>query len=340
MISAIYNDFDEKYPDLVIKLLEYFRVDKENDGPIAKRSIKKFCDKYKGKYDFTKQPWILSAICKRIYEAGYMMCLKSRGGLGLEDNYLFHLNKVEFFESDKDRLMYFFNSIVYGFEYVYKMYKNIVVPLVWERDNGDYSMGTGFKFLDGIVTAKHCITDAKNLQIKGYRAEELKDVSVYISDNESVDVAFIKTGRTENPLIYCDEGKVMDEVLVMGYPKIPAFTSFLTAEKATISSKADARITPTKGYISAYGYEYLTKTSALLITAKIRGGNSGGPVINQAGCVVGIACQIPNYDGEIGSYDDLGYGIAVPSSYLTKIVSSSQRRKMDIPKNFFRDFMV
>jgi len=32
-------------------------------------------------------------------------------------------------------------------------------------------------------------------------------------------------------------------------------------------------------------------------------------VINSNGCLVGIACQVPNYEGKIGDYDDLGYKI-------------------------------
>ena len=124
----------------------------------------------------------------------------------------------------------------------------------------------------------------------------------------------------------------------MGYPKIPAFTQFLTAEKATISSKASSRITPTRGAIAAYGYEYLSKIDAMLITARIRGGNSGGPVINQYGCLVGIACQIPDNNPMNGDYDDLGYGIAVPVSHLLEIVKKKSKQ-LPISDDFFKDFI-
>ena len=63
----------------------------------------------------------------------------------------------------------------------------------------------------------------------------------------------------------------ISDVLVMGYPKIPTFTNFLTAEKATISSKAEARLTPTKGAIAAFGENYLSKAELMLITAKLEG---------------------------------------------------------------------
>ena len=113
----------------------------------------------------------------------------------------------------------------------------------------------------------------------------------------------------------------------MGYPKIPAFTDFLTAEKGTISSKAESRLTPTKGAVAAFGDNYLSGAELMLITARIRGGNSGGPVINEDGSIIGIACQTPYYDDEIGDYDDLGYGIAVPIKYLQEVLEEKSNHK-------------
>ncbi len=175
------------------------------------------------------------------------------------------------------------------------------------------------------------------MQIKGYAAEELIRKPIYVSENEGVDLAFIETGEMVEPTLFVDNGEVMQEVIVMGYPKIPCFTQFITAEKATISSKASARITPTKGAIAAYGYEYLTKIDAMLITARIRGGNSGGPIINQNGRLVGVACHIPDANPENGDYDDMGYGVAIPVSYLVEIIKN-KNKQITKPDSFFRDF--
>lgn len=212
------------------------------------------------------------------------------------------------------------------------------MPLLWEKPNRDYAAGTGFKYRGGIVTARHCIEDVSNLQIKGYKASELAQAKIYVSDNQELDIAYIFTGRLEQPILFFDDGEVMQEVLVMGYPKIPAFTQFLTVEKATISSKASARITPTRGTIAAFGTEYSASIDAMLITARIRGGNSGGPVINSNGCLVGVACQVPNYEGEVGDYDDLGYGIAVPVKYVNELIDTKPICKQ-VPKDYFRDFV-
>ena len=338
MHNTYYDDYDKKFPELVLDILEYFDLSNNINGNIKDKSVLKFCMQHLSNGEPIYQPTIVNRICKRLCDCSHLECVCVKGVNGWDSNYIFLARNRELFKSERNRLKYYYNSMVYGFDYIYDLYKSIVVPLVWEKENGDYSAGTGFKFLNGIVTAKHCIEDVKNLQIKGYKADELQDKPIYISDNDGVDIAFIETGRIEEPLIYTDKADVMQEVLVMGYPKIPAFTNFLTAEKATISSKADSRITPTVGAIAAFGNEYLAKIEAMLITARIRGGNSGGPVINSYGCLVGIACHIPDVSSENGEYDDLGYGVAVPVEYLIDIVKRKPR-KLDVPTNFFRDYI-
>ena len=52
----------------------------------------------------------------------------------------------------------------------------------------------------------------------------------------------------------------MQNVLSMGYPKIPAFTDFLTVERATISSIAE-RLTSTTGSIATLVKTYLQECS-------------------------------------------------------------------------------
>lgn len=337
-MNSYYAGYDEKYPDLILTILDYFEISNTASGKLKEKSVLKFCEKYIEENKLIYQPTVINRICKRLCDCGLMERIGSFGGNGWNDNYLFIIRDQEAFNRERPRLKYYYNCMVYGFDYIYEIYRDLVVPFVWEKGNGDYAAGTGFKFLNGIVTAKHCIKDVKNLQIKGYKAEELEGKPVYISDNDGVDIAFIETGIIEEPTIYTEDGEVMQEVLVMGYPKIPAFTNFLTAEKATISSKASSRITPTTGAIAAFGFEYLTKMDAMLITARIQGGNSGGPVINENGCLVGIACQILDASSENGDYDDLGYGVAVPVKYLTEIVSK-KNRTLDIPENFYRDFV-
>ncbi len=336
-----FRGYEEQYPSLVYDILNYFMISITDSTPIKNRSILNFCQPNKevnGSNNVLYQPDTIDRICRILCDKNIMTCIRSDSALGLNNNYLYCPSNIDLFRREKERLEFYFNSIVYGFPYIYNMYKSIVVPLVWEDEQGKIYMGTGFKFLDGIVTAKHCIADAKNLMIKGYMADELRGKNIYISENEDTDIAFIETKRSADIQIYSEDGEVLQEVLVMGYPRIPSFTDFLTAERATISSKAEARITPSKGTIAAYGNQYLNKIEAMLITAKICGGNSGGPVINEYGCVVGVACQVPDYTyNQDNYYDDLGYGIVVPFKYAKDIIESRNRR-MPISEDYFRDY--
>lgn len=333
-----FDDYDLKYPTLVMDIIEYFNI----RNNVRERSVLKFCEKNvipkeNGK-ELIYQPAIVDKICQKLCDKNKMSMLRADGGLGINNNYGIVIHNENAWNSNREQLQVYYNSIVYGFEYIYNLYKEIVVPLVWEKENGDYSAGTGFKLCGGIATAKHCVTDPKNLAIKGYSVDELSKSKIYVSDNPYLDIAFIDVGREDEIKIFTDNGKVLQDVLALGYPKIPAFTDFLTAEKATISSKALSRITPTKGAITAFGNNYLARTELMLITAKIRGGNSGGPVINEEGSIVGISCQIPNYEGDIGDYDDLGYGIVIPIRYLNEVISKKEET-LDVSGDFFREFI-
>ena len=57
-----------------------------------------------------------------------------------------------------------YNSIIYGFEYIYKNSLPNVLPLIAYTDEGE-SMGTCFRMFNGLVTAKHCLTDGKKVAI-------------------------------------------------------------------------------------------------------------------------------------------------------------------------------
>ncbi|MCR5461607.1 MAG: hypothetical protein K6E87_00925 [bacterium] len=264
-----FKDYDVHYPNLVVEILKYFNVSPD----IANKNVMKFCEFYKNKFSLGNilDPDTIFDICNILVEKGNLTRISFGNMMGFDARY------ICFLKSDIDSFQFHLNAIVYGFEYIYNYYKenDIVVPIVC-KSGEDYSVGTAFKLLGGIVTARHCIENQTSICIKGYSSSELNEYFVFFHVNPAIDIAYIVTNRPDDSKILIENGKITQDIMVMGYPKYPTFTQFLTAEKATISSKAESIITPTKGSVAAFGKSIFAKTELMLITAKIVGGNGGG----------------------------------------------------------------
>jgi S1-C subfamily serine protease len=99
----------------------------------------------------------------------------------------------------------------------------------------------------------------------------------------------------------------------MGYPSHAGFGNFVTA---------------TLGAIAAVEESYLYKHELILLTSKVKGGNSGGPVINKRGYAVGIVTETPAAEGD--AYDKFGYGLAIPIKYINEILMNGSKLEENI----------
>jgi serine protease Do len=159
-----------------------------------------------------------------------------------------------------------------------------------------------------------------NIHIPGVIWSEHPPASIQVHSDESVDLAIIRlqdpTSLANKKGLRISIGNVLDEVMVMGFPPIPGFDAIQIAEVATIASQ----LKYTVGQTVASSTSYLDKNRHHLISARIKGGSSGGPVINKAGLLVGIIASHPlsaNGDQEL---DKLGFGLAIPSEKLFEMI--------------------
>lgn len=83
---------------------------------------------------------------------------------------------------------------------------------------------------------------------------------------------------------------------------------------------------------------YRTQMDCFLINARVKGGNSGGPVINKEGKVVGTVVALP-YDLESDSsnprYDIMGYGQCLPSKYIEELMTNPEQLPLHKEDNYY-----
>lgn len=177
-----------------------------------------------------------------------------------------------------------------------------------EPGTGGVKNGTGVIFdADGlIVTNQHVISDCETYTVV------LSDDRVYmgelVAENSSYDLAIVKIDADDLPTAEFGSSEVMvvgDSVYAIGNP-----------------IKTDLRSTFTAGIVSATN-RYMTlagNTQAEFIQtdAALNNGNSGGPLINEYGQVIGINS---NKMGTITSAVE-GIGLAIPSRIVEKVVNN------------------
>ena len=170
------------------------------------------------------------------------------------------------------------------------------------------SLGSGF-IIDTagyVVTNNHVIQDAEEITVKLHDDTVLKATVVGRDTNVDLAVLKIDPGKhqlTAVPFGNSDESRVGDWVLAIGNPF--GFGSTVTAGIISARSRD----------IQAGKYDDFLQTDA-----SINKGNSGGPMFNMAGEVIGINTAIYSPTG--GS---VGIGFAIPSSLAKPVIDSLKK---------------
>lgn len=187
-------------------------------------------------------------------------------------------------------------------------------------------MGSAF-LIEGnkILTARHCIL--------GHTPEEALSIELLGIDPRTIQVIFVPTdSRRDIAVMICDDSvarernalrlgtaSVLDEVMALGYPPIPGFLNLLTALRARVAGDLSEYLHSTTGEVAAHEKSYLTRMRTHLMSARVKGGSSGGPVLNKRGEVIGLISALPSSDSE--EIDRLGFGAAIASSEIKVFLS-------------------
>ena len=143
-----------------------------------------------------------------------------------------------------------------------EIYNSVVVVYT------DTGVGSGFSVKENIIiTNAHVVGYNKKVTVNLYDGTSIKG-TVIKTDTEK-DLALIEVNKTITPLsIISDNLSIGQEVYAIGAPK-------------------DIPYTMTKGIISALDRK-LGQNTYIQIDASVNSGNSGGPLVNESGGVIGI----------------------------------------------------
>jgi S1-C subfamily serine protease len=172
------------------------------------------------------------------------------------------------------------------------------------------ALGSGFVIDKAgyIVTNYHVIEGADQIEVSFSNQDTLS--ATLVGSDPSTDIAVLRvqsSSRGLAPLAFgnSDNVRVGDPVVAIGNP----FGLRRTATAGIVSAVQERTITAPNGY----PIDHVIQTDA-----QINSGNSGGPLLNAQGEVIGVNSQIARADGSTGS---IGIGFAVPSNTVEAVVA-------------------
>jgi serine protease Do len=193
-------------------------------------------------------------------------------------------------------------------EEIYQRLLPSIVTLNVETRTGEHYVGTAFLGLadDVAVTSWHVIADARKVTAR-FADNEFVDVPALVDKDEKTDLALVRLAASCRPLVQINASNapIGSRAYVIGAPKGYGF------------SIADGLISQVQDVAGIKQYQ---------ISCPISGGNSGGPLVNQHGEVIGITSW--------SKTDAQNLNFAAPASGLSTLnPSSSPKLWADLDKS-------
>ena len=221
-----------------------------------------------------------------------------------------------------------YDFLVQGFPFIRDHFAAAVLAMEVQLQDGTHSIGTGFLLEDHrMLTARHCI--------EGSPRQPIVDVWIHGWDRHAhplIEAAALTDDRADLALLTFDgdpmpgipgfrlrDGSVLEDVLTIGYPQIRGFDSVLVAETAQVAG----HLKSSTGQVVGSERSYLDGQPCYLITARVKGGSSGGPVIGKDGHVLGLVTSLPADSGEV---DTLGFAVAVAQPAIRALLGAAASR--------------
>ena len=317
-------------------LLEFFHEDRLPQGAGKLPSFSEFLDAYPQYRPAT----YVNAVVNKLELESFLLLVDTSWQFGARDR---RFQTLAYKKADGIYGSYDYS--IFGFKLVREDFVKSVRPII-ALDKKEEYIGTGFVAEHGgksyFVTARHCIENLEHITIYNEKDVSLIPHKIYVpkipdyqdeyNEFTKADIAILTFDEThfqDTKRFRFESGEILDSILVMGYPPMGVFdkakevnNAIQLAETVSIASKyflkSSSGQAVGKGHIGSLNHDYL------LINARVKGGSSGSPVINNKGKVIGMITQIPSSGGGTndGANDLMGFGFAIPQEMIVKIIDS------------------
>jgi S1-C subfamily serine protease len=230
---------------------------------------------------------------------------------------------VDFYQVNEPLAKFFLErdaleNLVFDFSHLVEKYSKSIMHFVFTDKTGDIWNGTGF--LAGskswVITNKHVIEgDVKQMpRVLALTEQELPVKRIVCSATNDLALVDLTEPFDGRPLFPIPQVELLDEIVTMGYPRIPfAKSSLLVAHKGEINGRTT-----------------LFHGDRLLFSARTAPGNSGGPLLNRAGLIVGVVTEdLQSEDAKEKNIQP--YFAAIPSIQLVEFIREITGFKAEAP---------
>jgi putative serine protease PepD len=200
---------------------------------------------------------------------------------------------------------------------VYDASKNAVTYIVADTPEGQ-ATGSGFVVSkDGlIVTNDHVVDGASQVQVKIGTSDKAQDATVVGAD-PSRDLALLKVDGHDLPTLSLGDSSsvsVGDPTYAIGNPfglDHTLTTGIVSALQRSLQAPDGAKI-----------------SGAIQTDAALNPGNSGGPLLDADGKVIGVNSQIQTGSSNGAEGGNVGIGFAIPSNTVKSFIDEAKSGKL------------
>lgn len=325
-----------KVGGLAAELMNYFlniRARTVNGKRVA-RTLTDFLDDCGGFYQgeqYRDLGFTIRGYCQKLINADILF------SVGFNDEQEPPYNE-RFFSYDFDEELAAYGSYefaAFGFLKVREHFRDSVRPVFVKAEGLDETNGTCFLIGNNrLVTAAHCLEEGTLVSIGGWNPSDasLESIRVFPGEPDIVPPYRLRPNKIDLAILQFEKdpfpaapkfgfwtAEVLDEVLCMGFPPMRGFHSVLVAGTGQVIGEEESP---------------QHKQPYIIFSARVKGGNSGGPVVNSLGKVVGVVTNMLSESMDVP--DALGYGLATPARTVFELIQDCDAGSGDLDELPFK----